>query len=451
MAPHAQSGSPLRISARDWNAVIQAAQAVAADELSPPSPELAELTRSQTVAKIKNADNVLFPRFGVCTLRSAAIQPGANLADFQQQPLFTALKPAFTSDLPKLAIPLEPIPPGQIGRAVIAGAAVCKIELSAGNTHARPATNNVTKLVGSSSGHLILFRPTSNGEQWCVILIGHNPSSPRRLMFGNPDGAPFEFWSHQINGAGNLFLNNMWSKQFCYGDIPVYNDSDKLRIRLDQLGVSEGAFEATLTLQIRIDVNGRALSGGFAGLFRLHESQFVLRLFAPNIVAGNDGLSFARVHRHIRIAEGLPNEPFTFYVTRRFWFKAVENNTDIYFDNVQAICGDNFATVFTLVRLRLDLVEIPLGAYETFQYTSSPGGGGGPQPPEGILNDTGTFFMLASSPPVLMNITGRLVGGGSLALSGPPATMHHHRRITTAGNAVETSSPAALIQKSVID
>lgn len=233
----------------------------------------------------------------------------------------------------------------------------------------------------------------------------------------------------------------MW----CNGDVPIYNDPDKLRIRVDQMGASEVAFEGTITLHGTIKMTGRALTGTLAAFREFKEAMLTVSLKIGETIQAADTWTVGRVPEYIRLSAGFPTETFHWEFTRRFWckfYQAFPALAEIYVDQLVATAGDNIETTIDIRSLRIDLVEISVAQFDAFLTATSTTAF---VPDEGAPNNTGTYFANVSSPPALLLVPGRIIGGGTIAASSV-VSMSYQRTLTAIQNEAEASSPAALLQ-----
>src|SRR5688572_21435716 len=143
------AGTPFRPSARDWNEFVDTARALETGELDRTFDiDLPE--HSQTRILIKNEAGAELPRFSILALADPWKTPVEDLPQFKRQIVFRGVSPGsdeFSEPKHPFAILLEPLQPDGIGEAVVAGAAVVKVEVVRENDpFAEVVTDNTSSL-----------------------------------------------------------------------------------------------------------------------------------------------------------------------------------------------------------------------------------------------------------------------------------------------------------------
>ncbi|QDU71032.1 hypothetical protein [Mucisphaera calidilacus] len=120
-----QTGDPLAIPARTYNAFIDAAVRSSFDS---------GVTRSQAVAGaktatilVRNDSGYAMPRYAVVGLEGPLITPDDNLAEFGRQAAMSVVLPDEQSHRVRFVVLAEPLAQGSIGRAYLSG--VCQANL----------------------------------------------------------------------------------------------------------------------------------------------------------------------------------------------------------------------------------------------------------------------------------------------------------------------------------
>lgn len=111
---------------------------------------------------------------------------------WQRHPLLTLDVPAAATDF--VAVTLEAIPAGAIGRVAIAGVCLCDVDSAAGATFASPQAGDTAALLGGSSGTVrVLHVPPSGGSQRrCVVYLGDQSEATAALGTRNtPDDVAY--------------------------------------------------------------------------------------------------------------------------------------------------------------------------------------------------------------------------------------------------------------------
>jgi hypothetical protein len=160
------------VSADDWNAFIDTAMAARQRQ---PGPERdAVKAGDQTEVFVKNGTASALPRHGVIRLLDPLFGPGDNLEEFVSRPCFTVEVPTAASG-GRIGVLPEPIAAGKIGRATVAGVAVCKVEVTDPTARfAAEKPGTAAKLITAAQGPVqILWRESgTSGDKWAVVRIG---------------------------------------------------------------------------------------------------------------------------------------------------------------------------------------------------------------------------------------------------------------------------------------
>jgi len=168
MIPKVRPGQPLAIRAADWNAIAEAVAAVARMQTGPGG--LLGGAPASLVVIAKNSTGSALVAGGVATV-AAAVPPAPTTATFLETPMFTL---GLTTAAGPLAITAEPIASGTSGRVVVAGLAVCQLQvLSTSHLYAAPVASDLTKLTSAESGPArILHRNGATGTVAAAVLLG---------------------------------------------------------------------------------------------------------------------------------------------------------------------------------------------------------------------------------------------------------------------------------------
>ena len=168
MIAKARPGQPLSIRAADWNAIAEAVAAVARMQTGPGG--LYGGAPASLVVIAKNSTGSALAAGGVATV-AAAVPAAPTPAAFLETPMFTL---ALTTATGPLVIAAEPIAFGASGRVVMAGLAVCQLQvLSTSHLYAAPIASDLTKLASAESGPArILHRNGTSGTVAAAVLLG---------------------------------------------------------------------------------------------------------------------------------------------------------------------------------------------------------------------------------------------------------------------------------------
>lgn len=109
---------------------------------------------------------------------------------FGRRPVLSGGVPAAAADL--VAILTEPIPDGEIGRAVIQGIAVCDIDINdAGHEYAVPIAADASKLESAATGPIrIAWKETSGSTRRAVVLMADYRPDSYTFTAAEADASP---------------------------------------------------------------------------------------------------------------------------------------------------------------------------------------------------------------------------------------------------------------------
>ena len=169
-------------SARAWNRAQDAADVVLGARTGMQAGEPQGADRAANIALVRNSSGVPVPVGGVLALfGSIAINPsggtlgGTAAADsrareFLQRPVLVGTKCTATNVV-QVAIALEPVADGAIGRFAVGGMFPCKVKrISSSHRYARGRVDDVTQLITTGCGPVkLLWVENTNGEdKWAV-------------------------------------------------------------------------------------------------------------------------------------------------------------------------------------------------------------------------------------------------------------------------------------------
>jgi hypothetical protein len=168
MIAKVRPGQPLAIRAADWNAIAEAVAAVARMQTGPGG--LLGRAPASLVVIAKNSTGSALEAGGVATV-AAAVPAAPTPAAFLETPMFVL---ALTTATGPLAIAAEPIASSASGRVVVAGLAVCQLQvLSTSHRYAAPIASDLTKLASAESGPArVLHRNGTTGTVAAAVLLG---------------------------------------------------------------------------------------------------------------------------------------------------------------------------------------------------------------------------------------------------------------------------------------
>lgn len=181
-----QPGQPFPFSAAFWNPTIQAAQDYRLSQSPAPSGGVSRFADGQRAVEIliKNNSSGTVGRHGILRISGIVITPTANEAQFRDRPIFLGSAPDGASTH-GIVVTLEPIKQNKIGRAIIVGLSVAKVNVtSASHKFAKPINTNTTNFVSDASEGFPLIWGVHTGTQpsWCAILLGSGPAGGQTTM-----------------------------------------------------------------------------------------------------------------------------------------------------------------------------------------------------------------------------------------------------------------------------
>ncbi len=128
------------------------------------------------IVPMKNMEETAYPRFSALVITGVAVSPSANEDEFVSCPtVFEGQKMTTEREDMPYAILLEPIEPGEIGRAMLLGLTPAKVSIkSAEDQYAVPKANSEDGALESSETGVarILWKAGGSGLQWCVLQLG---------------------------------------------------------------------------------------------------------------------------------------------------------------------------------------------------------------------------------------------------------------------------------------
>lgn len=173
------------ISARAWNRAQEAADRVLGAQPGVEAGPLTQAERAANVVLVQNDSGIDVPACGVLSISHPLINPsGGNLTgdadadkrarSFFQQPVLIGVAPLSSSHDWRIAVALEPIAQGKIGRFAVGGVFPCKVmTVPQGGRYATIKDGDVTQLVQSTCGPVfLLWVESGTGPgKWAVGVI----------------------------------------------------------------------------------------------------------------------------------------------------------------------------------------------------------------------------------------------------------------------------------------
>jgi hypothetical protein len=207
-----QPGDPLRPEARDWNAFVAAGSAEQMRLRSAPSPAVDQRVLTPGLLRVRNDTSSTFDRFDAVRVTTPAITPYTSEPSYLAQVLLGSRScAAGISDVGRLAICLEPIGAGKIGRAIIDGLVQCKINvIEEWHEYADfDPTQSSRRLVSNpdgSSAARILWKESGTGSgKWATLQLG-NPGQFHLVgkVLSSYGGAGISARAGNLPGSGTI-------------------------------------------------------------------------------------------------------------------------------------------------------------------------------------------------------------------------------------------------------
>jgi len=205
-------GDALKIPAPAYNAFADAAEAVRNLDRSMSARPLVG-TREPDIIYVLNSSGVALDRYDVLGIEGPVITPQKNEDEFMHRVVMEGTTPADADHTGKFVIMLEALPDGDIGRAVLSGVTLCRLDvLDAAHKYADIADGDVTTLETAETGAAqILWYDSTTGSDWAVVRLGVPPVPFSYRMFdcacrideANPDTAYASTRTMQNTEAAN--------------------------------------------------------------------------------------------------------------------------------------------------------------------------------------------------------------------------------------------------------
>ena len=169
-----QAGDPLKFPAATFNIFCDTAEAVARMRTQNAAgvPQGRDLNTG--VVTVRNDSGYDRERFDVLGIDTPIIDNSDNLAEFKNRVTFKGETPSLASHVGRFAILLEPIAAGKLGKAVVSGVTVARIDVA--NTY-----HGFAEIIGGDCGKLrsgpcggaqILWKETGTGLLWGIVRVG---------------------------------------------------------------------------------------------------------------------------------------------------------------------------------------------------------------------------------------------------------------------------------------
>jgi len=170
---HVHPGQPLGMAAGVYNAMVDAARAHRQAGMMVGGPAARTMADHDAIWVRNNTGSAL-AQFSAVAIGTPIIVPGDNESEFKQRVTFEAGTPA-AGDRGEIAVVIERIPAGKIGRAVKDGVVQCKVNvLNANDQYADLTPGQVYLTSTRGYGEVrMLWKASGTGQQWAVVQLGH--------------------------------------------------------------------------------------------------------------------------------------------------------------------------------------------------------------------------------------------------------------------------------------
>ena len=157
-----------------WNQFVQASEIVLTGQLDRGGRARGKSGPQATVVYVKNNTESDVGWYGILGIDGPLFSDTDNLNEFQARVMFTASTPAEDTHEGMFVVCIEPIPAGQIGRAVVSGAVQVQVDVKdADHTFAEITDADLTKLTSATSGSArILWKAPGTGTKWAIVRLG---------------------------------------------------------------------------------------------------------------------------------------------------------------------------------------------------------------------------------------------------------------------------------------
>jgi hypothetical protein len=205
-----QSGDKLKIPASTYNAFIDAAQAVKDN-----NNFLSSTNKNSDSRKVlvQNNSGGNLDKFSILGIDSPYITPTENETDFQERITIVGVTPEDGSGgsgsddhRGRFIVLQEPIPNGKIGRGILAGETIVKINvIDEDHNYAEVTDSQSGYLTSTDSGSArILWKKSGTGQVWAYIRIGDSyPPVLFGVVSSPPTSGEAEITLYTVNDDGS--------------------------------------------------------------------------------------------------------------------------------------------------------------------------------------------------------------------------------------------------------
>lgn len=163
-------GSPLRISAGDYNACLEAARDFKSRRLKAEAESKA--IRDPSIVLIRNDTAADLDFMDVLGIDEPLILPTDNINEWRSRVAFSCIEPAATHT-GRYAVLQEPIPAGKIGRAMVIGVTPVTLDVTADTDRFAEIVTGVSSSLktGTSGSARILWKESGTGSKRGVVML----------------------------------------------------------------------------------------------------------------------------------------------------------------------------------------------------------------------------------------------------------------------------------------
>jgi len=223
---HVQTGAPLRIPARDWNAAMDAARAHAESRfdggMRPGLPEW----RSWGVLPIKNSSGADRDRFDVLGISNVIFAPSASDKAFQNRPALVGVTPASGHVGGEYAVLLQPAAKGAIVDGMVIGITPCRVNVSDASHGFADVDSGVAGNLksGETGSAQIIWKESGTGVKWAIVRVGTLKVRVQALQEGSADN-PYD-----MNGPYNDTNTSAYTDEWDRDSPPTGKDGVRLYV-----------------------------------------------------------------------------------------------------------------------------------------------------------------------------------------------------------------------------
>ena len=172
-------GDRVELSAKDWNKFLETAKKV--DAIARVVQGFERQFVQSSIIKLRNDSGGGLARYSILKISDSIIKPSDNELHFKQRPALVGVTP--TDESEPFVVLYEPAKPGATVRAIVCGAAICKVNvLDTNHNFVRATEENPAYLTSADSGSTeILWKEPADeedeedegtGVRWAVIRFG---------------------------------------------------------------------------------------------------------------------------------------------------------------------------------------------------------------------------------------------------------------------------------------